>query len=180
MQQDAGTQISLEAQRVIQDIRDNLATSKKLPNKFAEIESIRKVCQSGEMQKVKLTKIDLKLEVKDSIMYLFDIKSAKPNAGAFKEFKRTLLEWVASTLAINSTINVQTFIAIPYNPYEPEPYQRWTMGGMLDLNNELKVAEEFWDFIGGKGTYDELLIIFEEVGIELRQEIDNYFTKNLS
>lgn len=49
--------------------------------------------------------------------------------------------------------------------------------GMLDLQNELKVAEEFWDFFGGQGTYQQLLDIFERVGIELRLEIDEYFAR---
>lgn len=62
-----------------------------------------------------------------------------------------------------------------YNPYEPKPYSRWTMAGMLDLQNELKVAEEFWEFISGKGSYKQLLDIFERVGIELRSDIDLYF-----
>lgn len=53
------------------------------------------------------------------------------------------------------------------------------MRGMLDLPNELKVAEEFWDFLGGTGTYSELLDIFERIGIELRPEIDGYFKKFL-
>jgi len=48
---------------------------------------------------------------------------------------------------------------------------------MLDLPNELKVAEEFWDFLGGEGAYNDLLDIFERVGIELRSEIDDYFRK---
>ncbi len=48
---------------------------------------------------------------------------------------------------------------------------------MLDLDNELKVAEEFWNFIGDDGAYEELLICFERVGIELRPEIDEYFSK---
>jgi len=48
---------------------------------------------------------------------------------------------------------------------------------MLDLQNELKVANEFWDFLGGSGTYQQLLDIFERVGIDLRQEIDDYFQK---
>lgn len=48
---------------------------------------------------------------------------------------------------------------------------------MLDLPNELKVAEEFWDFLGGEGAYNDLLDIFERVGIELRAEIDEYFAK---
>lgn len=51
------------------------------------------------------------------------------------------------------------------------------MAGMLDLENELKVANEFWDFLGGVGTYLQLLDIFERVGIELRHEIDDYFSK---
>ena len=61
--------------------------------------------------------------------------------------------------------------------YEAERYNRWTMRGMLDLPQELKVAEEFWDFLGGAGAYNDLLNIFELVGIELRSEIDEYFQK---
>jgi len=46
------------------------------------------------------------------------------------------------------------------NPYEPKPYQRWTLKGMLDLTYELKVAAEFWDFLGGAGAYEDLLNCF--------------------
>jgi type II restriction enzyme len=173
----AGTEISSEAHRVIQDIMDKLATAEITPNKPQEIEAIRKVCRKGEMKTVKPTKIDVKLIGVDETIYLFDIKTAKPNAGGFKEFKRTLLEWVAITLAINPKANVQTIIAIPYNPYDPKPYSRWTMRGMIDLDNELKVAEEFWDFLGGKGAFTDLLSIFEKVGLELRGEIDDYFSR---
>jgi hypothetical protein len=173
----AGTEISSEAHRVIQDIMDKLATAETTPNKPAEMEAIRKVCRKGEMKTVKPTKVDVKLVSVDKTIYLFDIKTAKPNAGGFKEFKRTLLEWVAVTLAINPKANVQTIIAIPYNPYDPKPYSRWTMRGMIDLDNELKVAEEFWDFLGGEGAFTDLLNIFEQVGLELRPEIDNYFLR---
>ena len=103
------------------------------------------------------------------------LKTAKPNAGGFKEFKRTFLEWVAVILANKPDANVNTFIAIPYNPYEPKPYVRWTMKGMLDLKREVMVAEEFWDFLGGASTYADLLDCFEKAGIELRPEIDSYF-----
>jgi len=176
-QQVAGTQISSQAHSIIQNIMDNLATANSNPDKPREIEAIRTVCQQGEMRKVKLTKVDIKLVAHDGMIYLFDLKTAKPNAGGFKEFKRTLLEWAAATLAGNPTANVHTLIAIPYNPYEPQPYNRWTMRGMLDLQNELKVAEEFWDFLGGHGTFQQLLDIFEKVGIDLRIEIDEYFSK---
>lgn len=48
---------------------------------------------------------------------------------------------------------------------------------MLDLNKELLVAHEFWDFLGGDGSYEELLNCFERAGIELRPEVDEYFSK---
>jgi hypothetical protein len=173
----AGNQISSTAQIEIQKILDGLTMATSSPNKSKEIERIRKVCQTGKMIKVKPTKVDLMFESKDGAYFLFDIKTAKPNVGGFKEFKRTLLEWVAVILADNPKADVNTFIAIPYNPYEPKPYTRWTMRGMLDLENELKVADEFWDFLGGKNTYKDLLDCFERVGIELRDEIDAYFKR---
>ena len=176
-QQVAGKQISSEAFVEIQNIMSKLSTAETNPNKPEEIEAIRKVCQKGKMENVKLTKVDVKLIANDNTIYLIDIKTAKPNAGGFKEFKRTLLEWVAASLAIDPKLNVQTLIAIPYNPYEPEPYNRWTMRGMIDLENELKVAKEFWDFLGGEGSYEGLLDCFEQVGIEMRDEIDEFFSK---
>ena len=173
----AGNQISDAAHKVIQKIMDNLSTAKTSPDKTQEIEAIREVCQKGKMQNVGLTLVDLWMEKKSGELFLFDIKTAKPNAGGFKEFKRTLLEWAAAILAENPKAKVNTLIAIPYNPYDPQPYNRWTMRGMLDLENELKVGKEFWDFIGGKNSYEDLLGCFERVGIELRGEIDAYFEK---
>lgn len=176
-QQTAGNQISVEAQKVIQNIIDGLSAASISPDKIKEIETIRKVCQSGELKTVKLTKVDIKLVGHDGIVYLIDLKTAKPNAGEFREFKRTLLEWVAATLATSPTAKIQSIIAIPYNPYEPQPFNRWTIRGMLDLDNKLKVAAEFWDFLGGQGTYNDLLDIFERIGLELRPEIDEYFAR---
>ncbi len=173
----AGNQISEAAQYVIQEIMDELTAANRNPDKPREIARIRSVCRQGEMRTVKPTVVDVYLETYDGELFLFDIKTAKPNKGGFKEFKRTMLEWAAIKLAENPDVNVNTLIAIPYNPYEPKPYSRWTMAGMLDLDNELKVAAEFWDFLGGEGAYDDLLDCFELVGIELRKEIDDYFAR---
>ena len=173
----SGTQISIDAQAEIQKIMDDLTTATKTPNKTAEIESIRQVCQTGEIRTVKPTRVDVYLESNSGEIYLIDIKTAKPNKGGFKEYKRTLLEWVAAALLQNPAAKIHTLIAIPYNPYAPKPYSRWTMAGMLDLDNELKVAEEFWDFLGGDGAYNDLLDCFEYAGIELRAEIDAYFER---
>ena len=171
-----GTQISEKAQLEIQHIINELSTGKN-PDKIEEIKRIKKIATTGKMNRLKTVKVDLFLKDSDGNIHLFDLKTAKPNISAFKGFKRTLLEWVAIYLADNPDANVHSYIAIPYNPYEPKPYERWTLKGMFDLKYELKVAEEFWDFLGGTGAYEELLNCFERVGIELRPEIDEYFEK---
>lgn len=172
-----GTSISELAQIAIQQIINNLTVGGSSPDKQTEIKTIKKVCRQGTMNKLRTVKVDLFLESNDGEIFLFDLKTAKPNISNFKDFKRTLLEWVAIALADNPEARVNSLIAIPYNPYEPKPYERWTLRGMLDLPNELKVAEEFWDFLGGQGAYNDLLGCFEKAGLELRPEIDRYFNR---
>jgi len=171
-----GDAISEQAQLEIQYIMNELTTGKDT-NKLEEIERIRKVANSGKINKLKTVKVDLFLAENDGTVHLFDLKTVKPNIGQFKDFKRTLLEWIAIYLLKNPKANINSYIAIPYNPYEPKPYERWTLKGMLDLDKELKVGEEFWDFLGGQSVYNELLSCFERVGMELRPEIDEYFLK---
>lgn len=170
-----GDTISEKAQNEIQHIMNELATGKN-PDKLKEIERIRKVAVSGKMNKIKTVKVDIFVVDKGNTVHLFDLKTVKPNISNFKDFKRTLLEWVAIYLSTHPNAKICSYIAIPYNPYEPKPYERWTLKGMLDLDNELKVGEEFWDFLGRKGSYLELLDCFERVGIKLREEIDKYFS----
>jgi len=89
----AGNVISEEALLVIQKTIDVLTTATEAPSKSREIALIRKVCQQGVMRKVKPIMVDLLLEDREGVLYLFDIKTAKPNIEQFRGFKRTLLEW---------------------------------------------------------------------------------------
>lgn len=156
---------------------DKLITATLEPDKEKEIARIRQIADKEPIYKVKLTKIDIFLESHSNEFFLIDLKTVKPNIGEFKGYKRTLLEWVAAEFVKDKNIKINTLIGIPYNPYEPEPYNRWTMKGMFDLEKEILVGDELWEFFGGKGTYNDLLDCFEEVGIELRSEIDKYFEK---
>ncbi len=179
LQQPIANTIYSGAQNVIQNILDRLGTADLEPNKESEIAAIREHCRAGEAKTVRLTRVDLKLVSSDNEVYYIDLKTAKPNAGDFKGYKRTLLEWAAAAMAEDPEIKINTLLAIPYNPYAPKPYQRWTIRGMIDLDKELFVAEKFWDFLAGEEVYEELLDIFEAVGISLRNEIDQYFAKYL-
>lgn len=171
-----GREIYADCQRSIQNIINRLTIQTSSPNKVAELKELATHLH-GKKNKLKPAKVDLFVETVDGEQYLFDLKTAKPNKGGFQKHKQTLLEWAGITYTANPQAKVHTLIAIPYNPYEPKPYQFWTMAGMLDIKEELKVAEGFWDFLGGDGVYQELLDCFEQVGIELRPEIDSYFAK---
>lgn len=171
-----GNQISESAQREIQNIIDDLSVGVDVDKK-TEIERIRVVSQVGDIHKLRPVKVDLFVRDKEENIYLFDLKTAKPNKSNFKDFKRTLLEWAAISFYENPSVKLNTLIAIPYNPYEPKPYQFWTVKGMIDIDKELKVAKDFWDFLGGEGSYEELLDCFEAAGQEMREEINDYFSR---
>ncbi len=161
----------------LEKIITGLTTSINQPNKNLEVEIIRRNLDISKCTTVKNTLVDIWLEDYDGTIFLIDLKTVKPNIGNFKEFKRTLLEWVACELAKNPDASVESIIAMPYNPFEPEPYHSWQLRGMLDIEKELKVGKEYWDFIGGDGTYEMILECFQNAGNILKPSIDSFFAK---
>ena len=171
-----GNVITQDAQHEIQTIMNFLSVGGEV-NKSEETERIRIVARTGAENKLKSVKVDLFLISHEDEVFMFDLKTVKPNKGDFISYKRNMLEWLAVYFYQHPYARANTLISIPYNPYEPKPYARWTMKGMLDLKKEVMVSEEFWDFLSGAGTYNDLLDCFETAGIELRPEIDAYFGK---
>ncbi len=167
--------ISKKAQDEIQAIINSLTVGQAEPDKLPETERIRSVCRQGEMKSISTPRVDIYLK-KDEI-FLIDLKTAKPNKSSFLAYKRTLLEWIAVFLAREPDAKVHSLVAIPYNPEAPNPYRRWTMKGMLDLEHELKVGEDLWDFLAGESVYEFLLECFEEAGVRVRPELDAYFLR---
>ena len=172
-QHTVGSEVFSDCGNAINQIMNDLEISRRKPDRTDELSILRKSL-TGTKNKCKPTKADLFLIDKNGAQWIFDMKSPKPNIGEFKGFKRTLLTWSAVAMTDNPVIDVHAFIAVTYNPNYPEPYQSWQMRGMLELD-EILVEKEFWDFLGGEGAYEELLDCFECVGIDMRDEIDEYF-----
>lgn len=177
LQVKAPTEMSVGVLNKIGDIVRRLRAADTDPVRIEHDRELR-VAQLADVEKrsVSLTKIDVLLQ-RDNRLYPVDIKTAKPNKSNFENYKQQLLEWMGAFIEQDPNLDVFPMIAIPYNPYAPKPYSRWTLRGMLDLEHELRVAAEFWDFLGGDGAYEKLLDCFERVGIELRDEIDSYFAR---
>ncbi|HBZ35033.1 MAG TPA: TdeIII family type II restriction endonuclease, partial [Rikenellaceae bacterium] len=161
----AFNKISYEAQLTIQSIIDQLSSSKSAPDKPKEIELIKKASNKANLHDISTPLVDVWLETYDDELYLIDIKTVKPNISSFISYKRTLLEWVAVEVAKDENRKIHSLIAMPYNPFVPEPYKSWQLRGMLDLDHELHVGKAFWDFVGGEGAYEDLLDCFETAGI---------------
>jgi len=162
---DVEGEITNEQNTIISKILQEIKSKTRKTNKEQEIKEILKA-NSNNGRKIKV-RADLFLKKGDDEYYI-EIKTAKPNIDVFVKSKQKLLEWIALRKK-----KVSTILAIPYNPYHPEPYSRFTMQGYLDEEKELYVAEKFWELLGGKGTYKEVLDIFDEVGKEFKEKIKN-------
>ena len=169
--------LSSDAQNEITRIMNGLTAGTSDPNHTEEISRIREHCRSGQRIEKRMRRVDIYLDNGDTT-FLIDLKTAKPNVSGFEKYKQDLLEWAATLLYQNPDEDVRTIIAIPYNPYEPNEYRRWTLRGMLEIENQsqLMVAHEFWNFLAdGDDVYQDLLDCFENVGINMREYIDDYF-----
>jgi type II restriction enzyme len=164
--------ISSEAVLKIDSIMRGLRSASRQPDKEKETKEVLAVANKGDLGKKFKKRVDLFVEMKDGTEYYFEIKTAKPNINEFTGIKKQMLDWIAMRGSQKRKANIKTIVAIPYNPYEPKPYERWTLQGLFDLRREVLVGPEFWDLLGGKKTYEDLLKVFAQAGSELYSEID--------
>jgi hypothetical protein len=109
---------------------------------------------------------DLFLEDHNGNRFYFEIKSPKPNKGQCLEIAERLLRIHAITQENRPRVNA--YFAMAYNPYgnQKEDYKHSFSLSYLDIKNEVLIGEEFWQLIGGEGTFTELIGIYQEVGQE--------------
>ncbi len=113
--------------------------------------------------------VDFHYVTADGIKRYIEIKTAKPNMQIFAASKRKLLRWVAR----KREEDMEVFLAIPYNPYHPKPYSRFTQKDLFQTGKDLLVGEQYWDLLNGEsGTLESLLTIFDQVGKEYKERID--------
>jgi len=159
-----GGQISSGQRAVIAQIVSDLSNGRVM-DRSEQVNRVLKACDQGTQHIPKPAVVDLFYKDSGKEFYI-DIKTVKPNIGDFKEYKRRLLEWIARRNGVANTL-----IAMPYNPYYPEKYERFTVKGLLVLGEELKVGEEFWDSLAGWPIYNDLIKVVAEVGRSVHAQI---------
>jgi hypothetical protein len=104
--------------------------------------------------------------LRNGVEHYFEIKTVKPNIDVFAKSKSKLLEWIARRRKA-----VKVFLAFPYNPYHPQPYDRFTLQGLLVPGKDILVGKDYWDYLGGADTYEQLLVLFDITGKRYRKQI---------
>lgn len=147
---------------IVRKLRNN---PNKKSNIRTEIEEVLKVSAANGKYQKDGNIADFYMK-RNGSEYYFEIKTVKPNIDVFKESKIKLLEWVA-----RKRKPIKVFLAFPYNPYHPQPYSRFTMQNMMDYPNDFLIGEEYWNLLGGKNTFQELLNVFDYVGKSYKEKI---------
>ncbi|MHB9703232.1 TdeIII family type II restriction endonuclease [Alcaligenes aquatilis] len=134
----------------------------------ADVRNLSAVRPSADKQELRVIS-DLWWK-KDGIDHFMSIKTVKPNIDQTAEAKRDLLKL---KLAYP---NSKVYYGLYYNPYG-ERREDYAWGPPKKLFNfgsdeSVLIGRDYWDTLGGKGFYEELLAIAEKVGVETRLQIE--------
>lgn len=128
---------------------------------------------SGQGEQIPVTVV-CDLYVEDTInskKYAFELKGPLPNSDQTKQSK----EKIFKLYAMDSTPIDEAFYALPYNPYGPNKADyNWSFPARwFDMTHDevVLIGEEFWDKIGGKGTYTAFIRAINEIGLPYRERI---------
>jgi hypothetical protein len=146
------------------------------PNKAAELEMIRESIKPGEPLDDDKGMVDVYVRKPDGTELFVDITTVKPNLKEFRAMRRKMLRWAALRMSLDKKAIVDTRIGIPYNPYYPKPYDRWT-SAICDPSGDLLVQDDLWAAFAGSNVFGEILDIFREVGSELQRTVRSFIAK---
>jgi len=149
-----------EIERLVEGARAGYITGK-----FPEF--IERVLAADSGPRREMTEIaDLRIVDTDGNETFFEIKSPKPNKGQCLEATQRLLRMHAIRGA--GPPRVRAFYAMAYNPYgdDPASYAHTFANNYLDMENQVLLGRQFWEYLGDSETYDALLRVYRQVGKE--------------
>lgn len=78
-----------------------------------------------------------------------------------------------TALGIRRRADVFAWWGVPYNPYgTAAAYAHPYPARFFDFTNDVKLGSDFWDFVGGAGSFDQLLQLYRAVGGEYTARLD--------
>lgn len=112
---------------------------------------------------------------KNNKRYAFEIKAPLPNSDQTKVSKEKILK----LFAMEPRLVDAAYYALPYNPYgaKREDYAWSFPARWFDMKNDavVLIGNEFWETIGGTGTYQAFISAINEIGVRYRERIYREF-----
>lgn len=102
--------------------------------------------------------------------YAFELKAPLPNSDQTKVSKEKILK----LYSMDPPKVDEAYYALPYNPYGRRDNYNWSFPARWFNMKEDKVVligEEFWEKIGGLGTYKAFIDAINEIGREYKDRI---------
>lgn len=111
---------------------------------------------------------------KNGKKYTFELKAPLPNSDQTKVSKEKLLKlYSMDPVQIDGA-----YYALPYNPYGKRTDYSWSFPARwFDMKNDevVLIGDEFWEKIGGVGTYKAFINAVNEIGKEYKDRIYREF-----
>jgi len=102
--------------------------------------------------------------------YAFELKAPLPNSDQTKVSKEKLLK----LYAMDPPQVDEAYYALPYNPYGRRENYSWSFPARwfnMKEDRVVLIGEEFWEKIGGLGTYRAFIEAVNEIGQEYKDRI---------
>lgn len=109
-------------------------------------------------------------DVKSKRRFAFELKAPLPNSDQTKVSKEKLLKlYSMDPLQID-----EAYYALPYNPYGKREYYSWSFPARwfnMREDEVVLIGEEFWEKVGGLGTYKAFIEAVNEIGHDYKERI---------
>lgn len=109
-----------------------------------------------------------------NLRYAFELKAPLPNSDQTKVSKEKILK----LYAMEPRVIDDAYYALPYNPYGKRENYDWSFPARwFDMRNDsvILIGNDFWDKIGGVGTYQAFIDAINEIGPTYKQRIYQEF-----
>jgi hypothetical protein len=106
--------------------------------------------------------------------YAFELKGPLPNSDQTKVSK----EKIFKLLAMDPPQVTGAFYALPYNPYGKKENYKWSFPMRwfnMHTDESVLIGDEFWNMIGGEGTYANFIKEINQLGAAYRERIYREF-----